>query len=239
MSNNDNQSPLLVVLFVGQLLTLLAVAGVGWMSYSGMDRLARAVGTLAEAQPAAADNNRRAPERPTTVSGWEKIIRPENATLGPEDAKVTIIEFSDFDCPFCKRFFEGSRKQLIDEYGDQIRFVFKNLPLERIHPNAKGAAIAAQCANRQGKFWEYYASLFDNQRNLTETKLLEIGDELGLGGDFKTCLTNQETKAEVEQDMKDAMGNSLRGTPSFVVNGTILPGAVPFERFQAVIDPLL
>ena len=113
------------------------------------------------------------------------------------------------------------------------------LPLEQIHPAAKPAGIALQCANREGKAWELHDIFFDNYRSLNMETIVELASEVGLGADFKSCFENKETLAEVEQDTKDAMTAGARGTPAFLVNGKFLSGAQPLSTFKREIDALL
>jgi protein-disulfide isomerase len=167
------------------------------------------------------------------------LIRPFNPTYGPEDAPVTIIEFSDFQCPFCKRFHDTTRGEILRKYQGKVRFVYKHFPLEQIHPSARDAAIASQCAFRVGKFWELHDRIFEKQRDLSKEALLQWGKELALPANYTVCLTKQETSAEVDQDFKDGLEVGVRGTPTFLINGRILSGALPFPFFQKEIERYL
>jgi protein-disulfide isomerase len=155
---------------------------------------------------------------------------------GPADAPVTIIEFSDYQCPFCRRA-EPTVKQVLDAYEGKVRFVFRHFPLDRIHPQARGASEAAACAAEQGKFWEYHAELFSGDGQLDRPALDAAAQKTGLdAAAFKTCVDERKTQALVEADVKDGEEAGVSGTPAFFINGIPLRGALPFEEFQKVID---
>jgi len=159
--------------------------------------------------------------------------RPEKG--GGAKAPVTIIEFSDYQCPFCKRA-EDVVSQVMKTYGDKVRLVYRNYPLP-MHPNARPASEAAQCANAQGKFWPYHEKLFANQTALSEDKLKAYAQEVGLDGQkFAECLAQKSFKAAIDQDITDASKVGVNGTPAFFINGRMLSGAQPFEKFKEVID---
>jgi len=154
---------------------------------------------------------------------------------GNPDAKLAIVEFSDFQCPFCGRV-EPTLKQIEKEYGGQVRIVFKHLPLS-IHPKAPAAHAAAEAAHQQGKFWEMHDLIFSNQRAMSEEKYLEYAQQLGLDMDkFKADLGSEEVQKRVKQDMAEASKLGVTGTPAFFVNGRFLSGAQPFSSFQSLID---
>jgi protein-disulfide isomerase len=155
--------------------------------------------------------------------------------LGPSDALITIVEFSDFQCPFCGRV-EPTVKQIHDTYGKDVRVIFKQNPLP-FHQNAGPAAEASLEARDQGKFWEMHEKLFTNQQALEKDKLEGYAKEVGLNvAKFKTSLETNKHKAEIDADQKLARDLGASGTPSFFINGRSLRGAQPFEAFKAVID---
>jgi protein-disulfide isomerase len=154
---------------------------------------------------------------------------------GPESAAVTLVEFSDFQCPFCSRV-NPTMDQIQKEYGDQVRIVFKHLPL-RIHSKAPQAHAAAEAAHRQGKFWEMHDAIFANQRDLSEEAYLKYAGEMGLDVDrFKKDLAAAEIKAKIDADASEASTLGVTGTPGFFVNGRFLSGARPFDSFKTLID---
>jgi protein-disulfide isomerase len=169
-------------------------------------------------------------------------VGAEGPSVGPAGAPVTIVEFSDFQCPYCAR--AGSiAKQIHERYPTQVRFVYRHLPLERIHPNARGAAEASACADAQGRFWDYHDKLFANQRALAAPDLQRYATELGLdAAAFETCVKERKFQAQVDRDLAAATeaaqnaGKGGLGTPSFFVNGVLLSGAKPIEEFYQLID---
>ena len=162
----------------------------------------------------------------------------ERLCLGPKDAKVTIAEFSDFECPFCGRV-EPTITQLMRDYGNDLRVVWMNNPLP-FHQNATPAANAALEAMQQGgsaKFWAMHEKLFSNQQGLTRENMERYAQELGLNmAQFRAALDNNEHRAAIEQQQTLARGLGASGTPSFFINGRNLRGAQPIEAFKAVID---
>jgi protein-disulfide isomerase len=154
---------------------------------------------------------------------------------GAKDALVTIVQFSDFQCPFCSRV-EPTIDQVMKEYAGKVRVAWRNLPLP-FHNNAKPAAIAAMAANQQGKFWQMHEKLFKNQSALAAADLEKYAQEIGLNmGKFKAALEDKKIAEAI--DAEAAMGGKIgaRGTPAFFINGHFLSGAQPFERFKAAID---
>ncbi|RMF18697.1 MAG: hypothetical protein D6761_01970 [Candidatus Dadabacteria bacterium] len=231
-------SPLLLVLFIGQLITLLAIAGVGYVVQREAADLRAAISDIEKAAPARPARDDR-PQQPQEYKNWASLIRDYNISVGPEDAPVTIIEFSDFQCPFCNRFYTQSYRQLLKDYDGKLRFVYKNLPLSQIHPSAESAAIALQCAAREGKGWDMHDKLFDNYRSLSDETIRDLAKEIGLGDSWTQCYEKRETADEVQQDSKDAMEAGARGTPAFLINGKFVSGAQPLQSFKAEIDRLL
>jgi protein-disulfide isomerase len=158
--------------------------------------------------------------------------RPEK---GGAKAPVTIVSFSDYECPFCKRA-EAVVDQVVKTYGDKVKVVFRDYPLP-MHPNARPAAEAANCAAAQGKFWEYHGKLFANQEALGEDKLRAYAGEIGLDkAKFDECFASKQFKAAIDKDLEDGAKVGVNGTPAFFVNGRMLSGAQPFEKFKEVID---
>jgi protein-disulfide isomerase len=164
----------------------------------------------------------------------------DDPSWGPEDAAVVIVEFSDFQCPFCARFATETMPRIREAYGDRVRLIYRDFPLTAIHQFAQKAAEAAQCANEQGAFWEYHDLLFANQGALTVVDLKGYAQETGLdSGDFDECLDSGKNAPEVLLDMQDGQSAGVTGTPGFLVGDLLISGAQPFEQFQRVIDQLL
>jgi len=186
-----------------------------------------------KADPAAAAP--QAPRRQPDPKAIYNVPVGDSPAKGPADALVTIVEFSDFQCPFCSRV-EGTIKQVSETYGKDVRVVFKQNPLP-FHPNAGPAAEASLAAHDQGKFWEMHEKLFANQTALEREKLETYAKDLGLNAaKFKASLDTNKHKAAIEAEQKLAQSLGAAGTPSFFINGRNLRGAQPFEAFKAVID---
>ncbi len=160
---------------------------------------------------------------------------------GPVDAKVTIVEYSDFECSFCARFYRDTYHTLKARYGDQVRFVFKHYPISFIHPNAERAAVAAECANEQGKFWEYHDILFENQSNLTQSALIAYARQVEVPNidEFTACLTTEKYLSTVLADAQQGERYGVTGTPTFFINGLPLVGAHPYSTFERAIEQAL
>ncbi len=154
---------------------------------------------------------------------------------GPKDAKVTIIEFSDFQCPFCKRGMD-SMDAVHKEYPKDVKIAFKHLPLP-FHPEAKPAARASIAAQRQGKFWEMHDKLFENQKSLGEELYMSLAKEIGLDmAKFKKDFADPAVAKQVDDDAALATKLGVRGTPGFFVNGVQVKGAQPLPKFKELID---
>ena len=175
-------------------------------------------------------------------TGIVDVSADDDPSLGDENAPITIIEFSDFQCPFCARFREQTFDQLKTDYIDtgKVRLVYRDFPLSSIHPMAQKGAEASECADEQGKFWEYHDVLFQKQDEWTATgvsKLKEYAGELSLDqSKFDSCLDDGKYEDEVAKDFQDGADSGVQGTPSFFINGKQLSGAQPFAAFKQVID---
>jgi protein-disulfide isomerase len=210
-----------------------------------IEQIKKVLGDIQGPTAQVAENLGQNPEEPTL--GEKVDIDAGNLPiLGKENAKVTMIEFSDFQCPFCQRFFEETFPKLKEEYIDtgKVRFAFRHLPLEQLHPNAPKAAEASECANDQDKFWEYHDALFENFDTWTVATPETLTDELSalagtLGldtGTFTTCVTSGKYTDKVAQDLAEGQSKGATGTPTFFINGKILVGALPYETFKTLLD---
>ncbi len=178
----------------------------------------------------------RDPNEPIEVVRYP-VTEADNPAIGPADAPITIIEFSDFECPFCTQWHKEVWPQLQETYGDKIRLVYRDFPLYSIHPNAGAAAEAANCANEQGRFWEYHDLLFDAEQGLSREAYEAYASQLNLDLEqFKTCLDEKRYESEVSADFEYARQLGVQSTPTFFINGVALIGAQPFEVFQEVIE---
>ncbi len=174
-------------------------------------------------------------------SGPVDVSEDDDAVKGDKNAPVTIVEFSDFECPFCARFYQNTLPELISEYIDKgkVKLVYRDFPLS-FHPNAKPAAIAAECAREQGGDKEYYAyhdKLYDNQGSFGKENFKKWANELGLKtSQFDTCLDSDKYADEVDKDFKAGQSHGVSGTPAFFINGRKISGAQPFSVFKTMID---
>jgi predicted DsbA family dithiol-disulfide isomerase len=178
---------------------------------------------------------------------WQELVlamvkppvpRPDDHVRGPADAHVTIIEYSDFQCPFCAQI-HSSLKKLTER--SEIRWIYRNYPLSSIHPRAIELAEAAECADDQGKFWEYADELFNYQHQLgpevpLETFLINLGEDVGLNeGRFQTCRSNLQFDARIRAQMAEGASLRIEATPTIFVNGKRQIGSLPFERLEQMV----
>jgi protein-disulfide isomerase len=175
----------------------------------------------------------------------EKIALQNAPMRGNPNAAVTIVEFSDFQCPYCGRAYKTLEEQVMKEYGDKVRLVYKNLPLS-IHQWAESGALAAACARQQKPeaFWRMYDFLFENQKDIRLENLKEKAEgvvrDAGLDvGTFDACYDSKAALDVVKADMQEAAAVGVRSTPTFFINGHKLEGAVPYETFKAALDAAL
>ena len=163
-------------------------------------------------------------------------IESSDPSLGRSSAPVTLIEFSDFQCPFCQRV-APTLKKVRDTYGDKVRIVWKDFPLTQIHPQAFKAGEAAHCAGDQGKYWEYHDRLFANQQQLQPDELKKHAADLGLDATaFNACLDSSKYGERVRDGVAQGQRLGVNSTPTIYINGRVLSGAQPYETFVTVID---
>ena len=193
-----------------------------------------AAGPAAAAQaPAAA--------QAATPSGPQKVTRYDipidgQPALGPADAPITLVAFSDNECPFCLKWYTETWPLIQQNYGDRVRLVFRDFPLPN-HPNAQPAAEAAACAFEQGKYWEFQDLIFNNTGILGDATYLKFAQQIGLDeAAFKTCYEEGRYRDAVTADRDWASELGVSSTPTFFINGIALVGAQPYETFQQVIE---
>ena len=191
------------------------------------------------------------PTQPSTLIEIFQVSLDDDPVKGDPDAPITIIEFSDFQCPFCSRFFTQTLPAIQENYIDTgiVKLVYRDFPIDSLHPNARPAHIAAECADEQGKFWEYHDVLFENQGQWNRlsssdlrSQLNQYATSMGLNSEsFDSCLSSQSMADEVNADYLQASQYGATGTPTFFIgnekNGFIkLRGAQPFSAFQSAIE---
>ncbi len=186
--------------------------------------------------PLVGDGNVAAPSPSVDM----EALLDDDPVLGDDDAPVTIVEFSDYECPFCARFYQQTLQQIKSEYitTGKVKLVYRDFPLS-FHPQAIPAAIAANCAGEQGKYYQYHDKIFTDggAGGKTSTDYEKWAQEVGLNlAKWKTCLSDPKQRQEVQKDFADGQRAGIQGTPGFFVNGQLVSGAQPFEVFQQIID---
>ncbi len=191
-----------------------------------------AAGGIRESQPL---NNPPQPSQPP--SRIEASI-DDDPVKGNKDAPVAIIEFSDFECPFCTRFYEQTLPSIEENYikTGKVKLVYRDFPLS-FHQNAQKAAEAAECADEQGRFWEIHDKIFENGVSGGVNQLKQYAKDTGLNtAQFNECLDSGKMASEVQKDFNDGQGYGVSGTPAFFINGIEVVGAQPFSVFQQIIE---
>jgi protein-disulfide isomerase len=172
-----------------------------------------------------------APSEPVSV---EIAGRP---SWGPLNADVTVVEFLDYQCPFCERHFREVYPELQDRYEGRIKYVVRNFPLPAVHPLAIDSAVAAECAGDQGKYFEFHDALFENQARLGDRLFTRLAQDLELDmSEFEDCLSDPAIAERIDKDVADARSYGVTGTPTFFINGRLLAGAQQIDAFVSVIE---
>lgn len=205
--------------------------GSGWLIWG------RAVSEIANTtQENAAPGNGAQIQIPEKLTRYDVPI-DDDPMLGPEDAPITLVAFSDYQCPYCKKWHDQVFKQLMKDYEGKLRFVYRDFPLSQIHPQAAPAAQAANCANEQGAYWEYHDALFSYAYELNEQGFEQYARELNLDtAAFLACIQSGRYATEVDLDMQFASGFGITSTPTFFLNGIAIVGAQPYDVFKQIID---
>jgi len=170
---------------------------------------------------------------------WQALLKDAPA-LGTEDAPVVIVEFSDFQCPFCARWHQEVWPQISETYQGNVRLVYRDFPLVQAHPYAQDAAIAARCAGQQELYWEFHGLLFEGEMEINDLAFDAFATRLELDQSaFDKCLADPDMLRQVQNDLNLGEMVGIDGTPTFFINGYRIKGAQPFEEFQKVIDSIL
>jgi protein-disulfide isomerase len=161
----------------------------------------------------------------------------DDPSWGPADAKVTMVEFGDFQCPYCRQWYSTVYEKLQANYGNKIHFVFRDFPLISIHPDANPAAVAANCAGEQGRYWDYFKLLYGDPRGLGSAMYSTYAQEVGLNlSSFNSCLKSSRFTKEITLDIQDGTRKGVDGVPAFFINEKLISGLQPYEAFQQAID---
>jgi len=218
------------------LATALIVLGLVWIRDSGASgapqpNAAAALGDSGDAP--------RAPPAPSVPLDMKTLV-DDDPFLGDENAPVVMIEWSDYECPFCARFYTQTLSQIKSQYIDtgKVKFVYRDYPLG-FHQQAEPAALAANCAGEQGKYFEYHDKIFEvgGAAGKTSVDYMKWAQELKLDtAKWEKCLTDPAQRQEIQKDMADGQAAGVSGTPGFVINGKLVSGAQPFSVFQQIIE---
>ncbi len=200
-------------------------------------------GRVPQATPQAAANTPPTQQAQAADSADENQFRrydvplDDDPSLGSSSAPITIIEFSDYQCPYCKRWHDDVWSEIQKNYADKVRLVYRDFPRSSIHCDATSAAEAANCAKEQDKFWEFHELLFKAESGLGTEAYKKYAAEINLdAATFNKCLSDRRYQAEVQTDFEYAANLGISSTPTFFINGIPLVGAQPFEVFKQVID---
>lgn len=177
-----------------------------------------------------------APKPPENVQRYPVSV-DDDYIYGPAEAPITLIEFSDFQCPYCQKWYTEVFAALLKNYPGQIRFVYRDFPLLSIHPQSLPAAQAANCAGEQGKYYEYHNLLFGGGLTLGPNTYDQYATKLALDmTKFDDCVSTERTREEIMADLQWATELGVQSTPTFFINGIPLVGAQPYENFSQIID---
>jgi len=169
----------------------------------------------------------------------ERLAPKDSPRQGSVTPALTIVEFADFDCPYCAKTLP-TIERILAEYGGLVQYVYRYMPIAELHPESWSASLAATCANEQGMFWQYHDKLFSEQDNFTKENLFTWAKELGLKmDDFTNCYDSEEYGWQVRRDMSDGADIEIEGTPTFFLNGERLSGALSYDKWKILLDALL
>ncbi len=223
-------------------LLLVAFLVIGYL-FGKVEALQKGLGTTAAVPTTAPAQQPQAPTAPNPDDAKKKLSTARLPIKGNANAKVKIVEFADFRCPFCEKVFTDSEQQLFKDYVDTGKASFEFRHYAFLGPASTVAANAAECANEQGKFWDYYEWLYKNQPPETDTsmyvtdKLAQAAGTLGMDTtQFTSCLDSKKYDKNVNDDLALGQAVGVSGTPTFYINGTQLVGAQPYESIKAVIE---
>ncbi|MDO8435374.1 MAG: thioredoxin domain-containing protein [bacterium] len=175
-------------------------------------------------------------QQPAQAVDPSRLFGAGDPSIGPTDAVLTIVEFGDFECPFCRKAYPDIRA-FQAAHPNEVRFIWRDFPLVDVHPLAGDAAEAAACANDQGKFWVYHDKLFENQAKFNDASLSQYAEQVGLdGAAFSECRASDVHLSEITGDLRDSITLGNTGTPTFFVNGARLPGAVPRQFWEGILE---
>lgn len=215
-----------LVAFIGSLTAILVIGGL--ISFrEPLIHILQPPSRSLPSPPAASDENNLS----------SAIVSPSAVSIGPKDARVTVVEFLDFQCPFCRAAHPTFLRLLQEYQGQSVRFVFRHFPIVSIHPQALPAAHASLCAHEQGQFLPYHNLLYSRQDEISPPGLVTFAREINLDlQQFNSCLAEKRYKNLIREDVRAALDLGIEGTPTWFVNDIRLVGALPYETFKSVIE---
>lgn len=167
------------------------------------------------------------------------VITKDDPQVGPEDAPITIVEFADFMCPYCAEEALAIRG-IVAKYPNEIRYIFRDFPVEELHPGSTEIHIAGECAQEQGKFWSFHDKVFQSQENLNSDTVKAFAAQVGLNiNEFDECVNSNRYRGEVATDLEDGREAGVYGTPTFFVNGRKIEGAIPYQAWEELVQNVL
>lgn len=221
---------------VGFLVGVVISSGIWTPIYFLKNKSASTADNALNNKQVAENNNNAQNNQPSAPTKVNFQITDSDHIRGNKNAKIVLVEFSDFQCPFCARHHQ-TMKKLIEKYKDQVVWVWKHFPLTSIHPYALKAALASECAGEQNKFWEYGDKLFENQSQFNDQIFEKIAQDLKLDvSKFNACFQSNKYLSKVQSDLAEGANAGVEGTPTTYVNGEAISGAIPFENFDAFLQ---
>jgi len=229
--------------FLGAVSGVLALGTIGFiillivtLGNNGTDGLAKSGNNNNQLQ---AQNQGAGAVQPSAGVANLKPVTKDDHIRGDSKAKVMLVEFSDLQCPFCSNVHQTLQK-LVNDYQGQVAWVYRHFPIDQLHPYARKAAEASECASEQGKFWEFADNIFANQSLLSDDYLKTAAGQIGLNmGKFNDCLTSGKYAGKVQGNQDEGASAGITGTPGTYVNDFLIKGAKPYEEFKAAIDKFL
>lgn len=222
---------------IGSMALLALITVIALLLNGANFNVAKAAANNPGTNPPVADNNNPTDQQPT--AGPVPEVTAADHIRGKADAPITIIEYSDYQCPFCQRH-EKTMQQVLKDFPNDVRLVYRHFPLSSIHPFAQKASEAAECAGKQNKFWEMHDQLFllgESAAGLSLEGMKKLAVDLKLDTNkFNTCLDQGETASIVNQQYQDGGAAGVSGTPANFVNGQLLEGALPYDSFKQAIE---
>jgi protein-disulfide isomerase len=217
------------------LLALALVLGFLWRVYAYYRQIRSGVVTL----PQFSSSFTASGGQDGASAAGAEIATSDDPSVGPSNARLTIVEFLDYQCPYCNQASPVVR-EISAAYGDRVRFIIRDFPVVDIHADAGYAAEAAGCAEAQGKYWQMHDRLFALNGQLKATDLARAAEQSGLDtAGFRNCMTNHDREAEIEADLRDGVAAGVHGTPTFFFNGQKVEGAIPKDQFERLINGYL